>query len=169
LADVNQLIQELANANDKKAKCSLISKLGNLRDEAAVKILIRCLNHEDDNEIKSYAADALEKIGGKKATQMLIRMLRNHSWITRMKAAETLGEIGEKKAVSALVRILRNDSEASVKEWAAISLGKIGDKKAVEQAPHLLLKIQSGEEILNNEKWKKKAFLKISIHRKLSF
>ena len=32
---------------------------------------------------------------------------------------------------------------------------KIGDKEAVEQAPHILLKIQNGEEILNNEKWNK--------------
>jgi len=32
---------------------------------------------------------------------------------------------------------------------------KIGDKESVEQAPHLLLKIQNGEEILNNEKLNK--------------
>ena len=116
MADVNQLIQELAKANDKKTKCSLIAELGNMRDEAAIRILIKCLNHENDNEIKSYAADAIEKIGGKKASQLLIRLLRNHSWVTRMKAAETLGEIKEKKAISALIRVLRNDPDASVKE-----------------------------------------------------
>ena len=32
---------------------------------------------------------------------------------------------------------------------------KIGDKEAVEKAPHILLNIQSGEEILKNEPWNK--------------
>jgi HEAT repeat protein len=131
MADVNLLISKLANASKKDAKCAAITELGNLGDEKAIKILVKHLNQEKDNQIKSFAADALITINSKKATQPLTRLLRSNSWITRLKAVETLGELEDKKATLALIRLLRNDPESNVREWAAISLGKIGDKKAV--------------------------------------
>ncbi|MCK5297805.1 MAG: HEAT repeat domain-containing protein, partial [Candidatus Heimdallarchaeota archaeon] len=72
MADVNLLMKQLANASDKEVKCAVITKLGNLGDETAVRILVKHLNQEEDNEIKSFAASALIDINSKEATQMLV-------------------------------------------------------------------------------------------------
>lgn len=132
--ELEMLLGKLAEASDKEVKRKLISEIGesNNGNNIAVNILLGFLEKETDNEIKSYAADALSKIGGKRVVNQLIRLLRNESWITRMKAAETLGEIGNPKAINGLIRILRTDSVGSVREWAAISLGKIKKKNAVK-------------------------------------
>ncbi|MGC9780944.1 MAG: HEAT repeat domain-containing protein [Candidatus Heimdallarchaeota archaeon] len=132
MVEVKLIIKQLADANDKETKVKLISQLGSLGDEDAIRILIRSLNHEEDIEIKSHAADALTKIGGKQTTFLLLRSLKNHSWVTRMKAAEILGELHSRLALLPLVKLLKNDPETSVREWSVISLGKIGDKKAVK-------------------------------------
>jgi HEAT repeat protein len=130
MSAVEPLISKLAKASNKKEKLDAILNLGNLQNEKALETLIQVLSTEKDNQIKSHAADAIIKIGSKKAVNLSLRLLSNDSWITRMKAAEILGEIGDTKAVRALIRVLRFEEEASVREWAAIGLGKIKDKRA---------------------------------------
>lgn len=129
---VESLLTELASANDSESKSNIILKMGEFENDKILKSLIKILNSDEDNRVKSHTADAIIKIGGDKAVFQCIRLLRNSSWITRMKAAEILGELKDKKATLPLVRILKNDPEVSVKEWAIIALGKIKDKKAVK-------------------------------------
>ena len=124
------LLEELAETSDIETQCTVISRLGDTGEREAVNFLVKYLGKNIDNEIKSYAANAIIKISGKKAPKQLLKMIRHNSWVTRMKAAEILGEIGDKKAVYPLIRLLRVDPEPRVKEWAAIALGKIGAKKA---------------------------------------
>jgi len=127
---LEEIIEQLTKASSIEEKYSLIKQLGERKEQSALEILIPCLKNETDNTIKSYAADAIIKIGGKKAVLKVIKLLRNPSWVTRMKAAEILGELRNRLAVLPLIRVLRTDEEANVKEWAAIALGKIKDKRA---------------------------------------
>lgn len=129
---VESLIAELACASDSESKSKIILKLGEYSNDQVLKNLVKILSSEEDNKVKSHAADAIIKIGGDKAVQLCLRLLRDNSWVTRMKAAEILGELKNKKATLPLVRILRNDPEVSVKEWATIALGKIKNKKAIK-------------------------------------
>ena len=124
------LLEELAVTSDIETQCTVISRLGDSGEIGAVDFLIKYLSKKVDNEVKSYAANAIIRICDKKAPKQLLKLLRHESWITRMKATEILGEIGDKRAVNPLIRILRTDPEPSVKEWAAIALGKIREKKA---------------------------------------
>ncbi|MHA1220309.1 MAG: HEAT repeat domain-containing protein [Candidatus Heimdallarchaeota archaeon] len=125
-------IEQLAEAKNDSTKFQLIKNLGNLGDESSLRILIDYLNTNEDDKIKSYAADAIIQIGGKKATALLLKSLPNKSWITRMKVVEILGELADKRAIYQLIRILRNDTKARVREWAAISLGKMNDKRTIK-------------------------------------
>ncbi|NHJ39054.1 MAG: HEAT repeat domain-containing protein [Asgard group archaeon] len=142
---VESLMSELANANDSESKSKIILKMGEFKDDKILKKLVEILSSDEDNRVKSHAADAIIKIGGDEAVQNCLRLLRDNSWITRMKAAEILGELKNKKSTLPLVRILKNDSEVSVKEWAAIALGKIRDKKAIRPLIQTLLNEMSWE------------------------
>jgi hypothetical protein len=130
MSDIKPLVSKLAAASNNKEKLEIILKLGELREERALRPLFQFLSAEEDNKIKSHIADTIIKIGGNKAVDYSIRLLRDTSWVTRMKAAEILGVLKDRKATNALIRTLRLEKEASVKEWAVISLGELGDKKA---------------------------------------
>ncbi|MHA1825404.1 MAG: HEAT repeat domain-containing protein [Candidatus Heimdallarchaeota archaeon] len=130
MAAWKEIVSELKEAKTIEEKCLLIKRLGERKETNAMDSLISLLKNEENNTIKSFATDAIIKIGGKKATIKAIKLLRNPSWVTRMKAAEILGELGNRLAVLPLIRVLRSDTEPNVKEWAAIALGKIKDKRA---------------------------------------
>ncbi|MFW9923625.1 MAG: HEAT repeat domain-containing protein [Candidatus Thorarchaeota archaeon] len=142
---IGELLDKIANANDKKALHREISSLGLEGDENAIKLLITILNEGDDVEIKSYATQALVKIGGRDVVAQLIKSLRNENWVTRMKAAEALGEIKNKKAVNPLIKLLRTDPQPSVREWAAIALGNIGSRKATKSLIYCMLQNENME------------------------
>ncbi|NHJ83844.1 MAG: HEAT repeat domain-containing protein [Asgard group archaeon] len=131
MAKVSELIEQLADADLKQEKSAIITQLGELRDDEAIPILVSCLEQDDDIEIKGYAANALMNYSSNILTNSIIDLLKNESWVTRMKAVEILGELKVKRAIVPLSKIIRKDPETSVREWAAISLGKIGDKKAM--------------------------------------
>ena len=127
---LNLLLNQLATATDKKTKCQIITELGDLGNRKALKNLIRLLDFEKDNQVKSYASNAIIRICGKKMSILLLKSIRNESWVTRMKTAEILSEIKDKKGIHPLTKVLKNDQEASVRQWAAIALGNIKSKKA---------------------------------------
>ena len=139
--ELELLVGKLADASNKEIKLDIIFEIGEISDRSkiAASILLNFLKKDEDNEVKSYAANALSKIGGRFVTNQLIRFLKNDSWITRMKAAETLGARRSTKAISSLIYLLKNDPVPSVREWAAISLGKIGKKRATKALTTCLL------------------------------
>ena len=139
MSEVESLLKRLAIASKREERFRLITQLGETREKKILPVLVKILNTDTDNEIKSYAANAIIKIGGKEATNQLIRLTRSKSWITRMKAAEALGEIGNKKALKCLVRMLKSDLEPNVREWSAISLGKLKSKKASKALANSML------------------------------
>lgn len=80
--------------------------------------------------VRANSAEALGKIGSKKATIPLIDSLEDPDIEVRWKAAEALGKIGDKTAVEPLILAL-SDKDGDVRKNAARSLGELEDNKAV--------------------------------------
>ena len=110
---------------------------------------------DSDSGVRWRAAEALGKIGDKRAVGPLIEALKDSNWLVRDNAAEALGEIGwkprnqaekisyliaaqkwdelvkiGKPAVKPLIKALK-DSHWNIREAAVKALGNIGDKRAV--------------------------------------
>jgi tetratricopeptide (TPR) repeat protein len=110
---------------------------GNFHDKQLVSHLARELQKGKSSKIRKNAALVLGKIGGKQATEVLIRALNDKVLSVRSNAAIALGMIGDKKAVPPLMERL------SASSWqerlnAAVSLGWIADSKAADSLLKLL-------------------------------
>ncbi len=100
------------------------------RPEKDIEGLIEALNNKSWF-VRRKAAEALGKIGDKRAIDPLINALNDDDIEVREEIVTSLGKIGDKKAVDQLIYILEKDKE-DVRWKAARALGDIGDKKAVE-------------------------------------
>jgi len=86
--------------------------------------LINALKDEDE-DVRTNAAEALGKIKDERAVEPLIRALKNKDDDVREEAAMALGEIGDTRAVEPLAALLK-DEDHVVRQWAAMALGKMG-------------------------------------------
>jgi HEAT repeat protein len=99
--------------------------------EAGLDSLERQLAH-DDSEVRWNAVIVLEEIPGSRATELLIRALRDEQFISiRYQAAVVLGTRGDRSAIGPLAAAL-DDPEFRVREKAAEALGKLDGTEAVE-------------------------------------
>lgn len=153
--NVEKLIQALDYENDPKIRWEAAKALGELKENRALNQLILKLD-DSDVDVRSCAADALEKIGwhpdktnealylvakrdfsgcvkiGAPCVEPLIKkLLIGNDAHNREKAAETLGKIGDHRAVEPLIKILHDNNE-EVRKEAVNALGKIGDGRATE-------------------------------------
>ncbi len=90
--------------------------------------LIACLKENEAD--RAYAAEALGKLGDKRAVEPLIAGLKDDT-VDRSCAVEALGKLADKQAVEPLIACL-NDKDERVLRKAAEALGRFGDKRAVE-------------------------------------
>ncbi len=72
------------------------------------------------------------------AVPILIRLLEDEYYVSRVNAARTLGTLGDSEAISPLLETLR-DKDGNVRTAAAEALGAIGDVRAT---PHLLTALE---------------------------
>ena len=72
------------------------------------------------------AAEALGKIGDKRAVEPLIKALGDKKWYVRRAAAEALGKIGDRRAIDPLVNAL-GDINQFVCKAAAEALEALGE------------------------------------------
>jgi HEAT repeat protein len=99
--------------------------------EAALDFLEKQLAH-DDSEVRWNAVIVLADTPGSRATELLIRALRDEQFISiRYQAAVVLGTRGDRLAIAPLATAL-DDPEFRVREKAAEALGKIDGAEAVE-------------------------------------
>lgn len=94
-------------------------------------------------EMRSTAALALGKVGGKEEINDLIKLLGDEDKQVRESAALALGILKQKDAVLSLVHVMKDDAEGQkitnrskilfrTRSFAALSLGLIGDQSAVQ-------------------------------------
>ena len=120
-------IEEIKQGIDLDFSYPLFTSLVSAKDVKLLKELLK----DEDAEVRRRAAEALGKIGDRRAVELLIEALRDGNPMVRIAAAEALGKIGDKRAVEPLIEALK-DENAGVREAAAWALGEIGDKRAVE-------------------------------------
>jgi len=114
-----------------------VRALGEIRDEKAIKALVRTLK-DQVVVVRQEAAEALGRIGRVQSIDPLITALKKDEALeVRAQAAEALGEIGNTRAVLSLITAL-GDPNSHVRECVARVLGKMGDSQAIEPLSNLL-------------------------------
>jgi HEAT repeat protein len=99
--------------------------------DATLDSIEKQLDHMD-SEVRWVAVLDLANIPGPRATDLLIRALKDDQFISvRYQAAVALGNRGDRRAVRALVAAL-GDPISHVREKAAEALGRIRDPEAIE-------------------------------------
>ncbi|MCJ8281325.1 MAG: HEAT repeat domain-containing protein, partial [Rivularia sp. ALOHA_DT_140] len=96
----------------------------------AVDALINAL-YDEDSDVRSIAASALEKIGSKRASDALINALNHEYYDVRWITVQALGNIDSEKAVDAFIKAL-NHEDSDVRRTAAQTLVNIDSERAVD-------------------------------------
>jgi HEAT repeat protein len=99
--------------------------VGKLRSAEAVQKLIKMLLEDENDRVKSSAADALGKIG-KPAVKPLIELLEGTKALDlNLRLVRILGEIGDKRAVKPLEKIYKETTNPVLKDATAKALNEI--------------------------------------------
>ncbi|MCP4348579.1 MAG: HEAT repeat domain-containing protein, partial [Desulfobacterales bacterium] len=126
-----QLILTL-NDEYRDIRLSVVQALGKTGCSDAVKPLANILKNDiTDDDMRTFAVEALGNIDDQEALQSLIEALKDINPSVRGKAAEALGKTGDSIAVQPLIEALK-DTNSSVRRKAAEALGKTGDSIAVQ-------------------------------------
>ena len=124
------LITELAAA-DRQVRLNAVLALGRLRVAGAVEPLLAHCREDADPEVRGGAAEALGRIGDRRAVTVLLGQLTSAAAdeLDRRGAAVGLGSLRATEAVEPLLALL--DSSHWEERWrAAVALGQIGDPRA---------------------------------------
>ena len=97
----------------------------------AVEPLIAALGNGQEQRTRAFAAEALGKIGDRRAVGPLMAALKDRELWVRGLAAEALGRLGEAKAVEPLIAMLKTDPSGHAAKQAAIALGAIKDPRGI--------------------------------------
>jgi hypothetical protein len=86
---------------------------------------------DEDESVRSSAADALGELGDLRAVEPLLTALEDEDESVRSSAADALGNLGDPKAVEPLLTAL-GDEAYIVRYFAGYALRNLGDPRAVE-------------------------------------
>lgn len=119
------------NARVRYAAVSQMSSLGTQNRALSLDILLHCLNHDPEMDVKGAAADSLGALKLREAFADLQTLYEtSREWILQFSILAALGELGEPQAFDMLAAALQSDQEL-LKLAAVGSLGELGDSRAV--------------------------------------
>ncbi|MFO7792765.1 MAG: HEAT repeat domain-containing protein [Candidatus Saliniplasma sp.] len=145
--DIDGLV-ELLKAGDTKERAESAKALGILGDRLALGPLLRSLDDEDEEAVRSNVILAIGHIDSERGIEPLIECLKDDSWVIRHDAAIALGHIGNEEAVKALDELLEKEEDIEIKQKAVESLGEIGGEKAHDILMEHLDDISVEEEVI---------------------
>jgi HEAT repeat protein len=125
-------------------------RLGDLREAAALDVLVQALATEADLNVREDITWALVRLG-EAVISPLVSLLRDGDAAARHNAAHTLGKLGKADAgaIDALSAAL-HDPDAAVRAKSAFALGQIKDARAIPALASLLGSEDDGlREIVN--------------------
>lgn len=130
-ASNNELIAALEISPESDMRETLCDILGERRAEAALSVLIKCLD-DPSPWVRSSAADALAKIHHPSAGGALMRcfLKQEEDMAVRQMLAAALGAVSYRPAIPVLIDAL-TDSDGSLRGSAAWSLGALRATEAV--------------------------------------
>lgn len=105
----------------------IVSILTQLNVFDAGEPLLYLAEHTDDDEIKIACIKALGELSIIKATDFMIKNLRDDDWVIRSQAARNLGKIGDEKMIQPLSLSLKDDNYW-VKYHSASAIVDLGQK-----------------------------------------
>lgn len=123
-------VREAASWSDRDHAARL---LGDIGAPAAIPALASALRdpHEDEASVKKTAAEALARVGGPDAIDLLIaELVRSDDQATQL-VADALVDSGP-AATEPLLAVLADSKRGTGRVWAARILGQIGDPRAVD-------------------------------------
>jgi HEAT repeat protein len=133
-----------------KRKLEAIAKLGDLRDERAVKTLVAIIEDQifgvkrlDPQQkllLQQEAVAALGKIGGPVALAKLNDLLNSKDPKERIMASRGYSGAAGGQAVTDLLAALKNEKDAGIKSQIISALGKIGSGSSSNQEKELIVK-----------------------------
>ncbi len=109
--------------------------LGRRRSAAQVHVLVRLMQHTDDN-VAVAAIEALGRIGGRAAVDALVAAVQSGSFFRTFPAIDVLGRSGDPRAVAPLARLLEQPTYATE---ACRALGRTGERSAVAPLVQFLM------------------------------
>ncbi len=136
--DVEGLIEALFHEDLvlRKEASRALKYVGN---EEATDALVETLRYDSWQDeysvmgsVRAYAAEALGRIGDKKAVNGLIDALEDPDSEVRWKSAESLGKIKDLQALESLIYSLETDEDEYVRKFAARALGELKDPLATD-------------------------------------
>jgi HEAT repeat protein len=129
---VGEIIKALETSTTSRVRQILCDILGERQAEAALPLLIKCLD-DPSPDVRSSAADALAKIHNPSAGGALMRRFvkqKEDMGVRRMLAA-ALGAVSYRPAIPVLIQALSHP-DGSLRGSAAWSLGALNAREAVE-------------------------------------
>ena len=138
---LEQQLQALKSP-DQQTRIDAVLALGILRDKRALFALSGQLKKDPVPAVRWLSAEALARLGDKRAVPVLVQALNDPHPSVRSFSAMALGALGEIQAVPALLRAL-HDPQLNVRTAVLLALGNLKDKRAV---PDILVAATAPEE-----------------------
>jgi HEAT repeat protein len=120
-------------AEDENVREAAATALGELRDTAAIPMLVQAYLNNPGNLVFQPAVSAIRAIGGPLASEALIGLLSNKSLYRNLRwpIADELGLLGDPAVTGALIVALKDEADV-VREHAAGALGLLSAKDALD-------------------------------------
>ncbi len=136
-----ELVRELSQSDDQEKLISVISRLAETADPAAVKPLINLLKKTigdyHQRAITAAVVEALGKLGARDAEDILVQALSSYTYFIKAAAAEALGHVAHSsRAFEDLEGILDDGDPAEVKHRAIEGLKQSDADQAVDVLTH---------------------------------
>ena len=109
-----------------------------LKQKKDVEGLINALEYRKDSVkdehvvVREQAAEALGKIGGKKAVEPLIKALQGKAWDVQYDAIEALGSIGDRRAIKPIKQLVIETDKERVRGRGMIVLDEVFNLSTTE-------------------------------------
>jgi HEAT repeat protein len=99
--------------------------LGKSSNDEVVKVLVKAMRDDKDEQVRNSAGKSLEKIG-KPSVEPLVELLKStNDMELTIRVAQILGNVGDKRAVPALEDAYKKEKRDMVKNELAKALNKI--------------------------------------------
>jgi HEAT repeat protein len=141
LGDVDDVAVRLARATNPAVACDGAAILGRRHVTSALPQLAR-LAHGDNDNVALAALEAVGRIGGEPAVELLIEAVESRSFFRAFPAIDLLGRTGDPRAVRPLAALLRHPHYALE---AVRALGRTGQPGAVPLLADMLTRPNDGD------------------------
>jgi len=129
MVKLEKIVSDLAS-EDRRLRIDAAKKLGDIRDEKAIKPLIGSLK-DIDPDVRLAASDSLFKIGSV-TVDYLIKALDEDNNNLLLRVIELLGEIGDKRGINPLINFLDEKNNVFIRIAAVKSLAAFDDSRIID-------------------------------------